>query len=321
MVAFSIATETQLGLTWEHWKRRVAVVEAAGFAGMYLSDHFVMPRSHKLISLDLIVALTYLASHTKRIHFGPLVAPLSVRHPVHLARQAIALDELSEGRMILAVGAGHDVREHEMFGFDLGDIPTRLARFNEGLEVITRLLHSHEPVSFAGRFFCLEDVMLATKPQCSGRPPILIGTQGGSKMLSLVARYADIWNTWWVPPATFQEYSTRLDDLLRAAGRQPGDVKRTAMIGLFIDYPTGNLEQQVNPIRKIFPEIANLPLAEYLTELRQTWGCLVGTPEMLIEQIRAYVDAGAEEIMLGCYDYDDDRWYRVFAEQVMPYFD
>jgi alkanesulfonate monooxygenase SsuD/methylene tetrahydromethanopterin reductase-like flavin-dependent oxidoreductase (luciferase family) len=208
-----------------------------------------------------------------------------------------------------------------MFGFELGDIPTRLARFSEGLEVITRLLRSDEPVSFAGRFFRLEDAMLPTRPQRSGHPPILIGTQGGTKMLSLAARYADIWNTWWIKPATFREYSARLDELLRAAGRQPSDVKRTVMLGLFVDHPAANLEQQVHPMRSIWPEMAHLPLAEYLTELRQNFGCLVGTPEMLIEQIRTYVDAGAEEIMLGCYDYNDDHWYRVFAEQVMPYFD
>jgi alkanesulfonate monooxygenase SsuD/methylene tetrahydromethanopterin reductase-like flavin-dependent oxidoreductase (luciferase family) len=99
IVAFSITTETQLGLTWEYWKRRVAAVEAAGFAGMYLSDHFMGPWPPQVDSLDLIVALTYLACHTKRVHFGPLVAPFSFRHPVHLARQAVALDELSEGRM------------------------------------------------------------------------------------------------------------------------------------------------------------------------------------------------------------------------------
>lgn len=320
MVTFSVATETQLGLTWEYWKRRVAAVEAAGFAGLYLSDHFVMRGPPDLDSLDLIVALTYLASHTQRIHFGPLVAPLSFRHPVILARQAVALDDLSNGRMILAVGTGHIVREHEMFGFELGDIPTRIARFSEGLEVIARLLRSHEPVHFAGRFFRLQDAVLATQPQRRGRPPLLIGTQGGAKMLGLAARYADIWNTWWVSPATFLERSTHLDELLRAAGRQPSAVKRTVMLPLFIDHPTANLERQVDVIRRYFPEMTNLPLADLLTKLRQNLGCPVGTPEMLIKQLRPYVDAGAEEIILGCYDYDDDRWMRVFAEQVMPAF-
>src|SRR3712207_5792451 len=109
MVAFSVTTETQLGLTWDRWKRRIAEVEAHGFHGLYLSDHFVMRAPPDRDSLDLIVGLTYLAAHTQRIEFGPLVAPLSFRDPVILARQAVALDDLSNGRMILSVGAGHIV--------------------------------------------------------------------------------------------------------------------------------------------------------------------------------------------------------------------
>lgn len=135
MVTFSVDTETQFGLTWDRWKRRVAAVEEAGYAGLYLSDHFVMRARPDRDSLDLIVALTYLACHTRRIHFGPMVAPLSFRDPVILTRQAVALDDLSEGRMILSVGTGHIVREHMMFGYELGDVAERIARFTEGLEV------------------------------------------------------------------------------------------------------------------------------------------------------------------------------------------
>ena len=101
----------------------------------------------------MIVALTYLAEQTQRIRFGPLVAPLSFRHPTLLVRQAAALDDLSGGRIILGVGTGWEEREHELFGFDLGDVPTRLARLEEGLEVITQLLRSDEPVTYEGRFF------------------------------------------------------------------------------------------------------------------------------------------------------------------------
>lgn len=317
MVEFSVSTQTQFGLTWDQWKQRVAAVEASGFAGLYLSDHLVMRGPPDLDSLDLIVALTYLASHTQRLHFGPLVAPLSFRHPVILARQAVALDQLSAGRMILAVGAGHIEREHQMFGFELGDTSTRLARFSEGLEVLTQLLRSREPANFAGRFFHLQDAQLATQPQ-AGRPPLLIGTQGGPKMLSLAARHADIWNTWWVSPASFREYSTQLDNFLYAIGRQPREIKRTVMLGLFIEHPTANLEQQVNMMRR-YMGMPNQPLGDVLAELRRNEGCLVGTPNQLIEQIRAYIDAGAEEIILDCHDLADDRWFQVFTKQVIPY--
>src|SRR5216684_2454979 len=106
MVAISIQIEGQNGLTWPQWKRLVTEVEVLGFAGLFRSDHFTNAQPPDKDSLEMIVSLTYLADHAQRIHFGPLVAPLSVRNPTLLARQAVALDYLSGGRMILGVGAG-----------------------------------------------------------------------------------------------------------------------------------------------------------------------------------------------------------------------
>src|SRR5215469_6643615 len=152
MIAISIQIEGQNGLTWPHWKQLVREVEDLGFAGLFRSDHFTNARPPDKDSLEMVVSLTYLADYTQRIHFGPLVAPLSFRDPTLLARQAAALDDLSGGRMVLGLGAGWNEREHTLFGHDLGDVATRMARFEEGLEVITRLLHSDEPVTFAGHF-------------------------------------------------------------------------------------------------------------------------------------------------------------------------
>jgi alkanesulfonate monooxygenase SsuD/methylene tetrahydromethanopterin reductase-like flavin-dependent oxidoreductase (luciferase family) len=106
MIELSVSVEGLCGLTWRSWKRLVEAVEPWGFAGLYCSDHFTLPDTPALASLEMIVALTYLADHTQRVHFGPMVAPFSFRDPVMLARQAAALDDLSGGRMILGVGAG-----------------------------------------------------------------------------------------------------------------------------------------------------------------------------------------------------------------------
>ena len=107
----------------------------------------------------MVVALTYLADHSQRLHFGSLVAPLSFRHPTHLARQAVALDDLSGGCMILGMGAGWQEREHHLFGFTLGDVPTRLARLEEGLEVITRLLRADVPALFHSPDACFRPMV------------------------------------------------------------------------------------------------------------------------------------------------------------------
>ena len=90
MIEVSVLVEGLGGLTWPTWKRLVEAVESEGFAGLYCSDHFTLPEISTVNSLELIVALTYLADHTQRIHFGSLVAPFSFRDPALLARLAIS---------------------------------------------------------------------------------------------------------------------------------------------------------------------------------------------------------------------------------------
>src|SRR2546427_8186641 len=124
MVAISIMIEGQNGLSWPLWKRLVSEVEDLGFAGMFRSDHFTNARPPDKDSLEMIVSLTYLADHTQRIHFGPLVAPLSFRDPTLLARQAAALDDLSGGRTILGLRGGWPDRRQRPFCARLGARPT-----------------------------------------------------------------------------------------------------------------------------------------------------------------------------------------------------
>src|ERR671916_397539 len=118
-----------------------------------------------------------------------MVSPLSIRDPVLLARQAMALDDLSNGRMILGVGAGWNEAEHSMFGYTLGDMATRMRRLEEGLVVMSRLLRSDGPASFDGHVFRLRDAMLLPRTQRPGGLPILIGGIGPQQTLPLVARY------------------------------------------------------------------------------------------------------------------------------------
>ena len=144
----AIMIEGQMGLNWPRWQRIARAVETLGFAGLYRSDHITNQEPPYQDSLELWVSLTWLADHTQHIAFGPLVSPVSLRHPVTTARMAGAVDDLSGGRLHLGLGAGWQEREHAGYGFDLLDVPRRLARFQEGVEVIARLLHSDTPVSF-----------------------------------------------------------------------------------------------------------------------------------------------------------------------------
>src|SRR5918995_6039223 len=317
MIEVSISVEGQTGLTWSIWKRWVAMAEANGYSGLYLSDHFTMPDPPDEASLECIVSLAYLADHTSRVRFGPLVAPLSFRDPVMLARQAAALDDLSDGRMVLGVGTGWIEREHMLFGYELGDLGARFARLEEGLEVVTRLLQSDEPVSYEGQFFTLREAVLLPRPQREGGPRILIGGRGSERTPQLAARFADVWNGIFMGPDTFRERSAALDVLLSKHERRPHDVKRTLASLCFFGHTEDALEQRVQLARESDEDLASLPLEEALEALRTGWGAIAGSPEVAIEQIRSYEQAGVEELMLEWFDLDDIESAEAFATDVL----
>lgn len=316
----SISSEAQFGMNWPRWKALVSAVEAAGFAGLFRSDHFTIQAAPPdEDALELIVSLTYVADRTQRLHFGSLVAPLSMRDAVMLARQASQLDDLSGGRMVLGIGAGWNVREHEVFGYSLGDNATRFARLEEGLEVITQLLRSDAPVTFAGRYYNLNEAVLLPRPTRPGGPRLLIGGGGLKRTLPLVAKYADIWNGDSLSPDGFRERSAILDDMVRAAGRDPKAVKRTNSVFVLCGRDAAENERRAAGYRRFVTEFTTAPLEEIRQKLRTGWNALVGEPAEVIDQINALAAAGVDELMLHWVDTADMEALDLLAEQVLPY--
>ncbi len=313
----SVLVEGAHGLTWTRWKEFVATTERLGFAGLYGSDHFTLAGAPPdKDSLELIVSLAYAAGHSDRLQLGQLVSPVSFRDPMMLTRQMLALDDLSGGRMIFGIGAGWNVREHAMFGYDLGDIKTRMDRFAESLEVVTRLMRSDQPASYSGTYYHLEDATLLPRPQRRGGPPLLIGGSGPKRTLPLVARYADIWNAAMVPPETLKEKLTLLDMLIEKAGRQPSDVARTLMTPVYCGRTVAALAHQASG-RRASPALADLS-DEALVEQQCGRGAIMGTSEEVIARIRVYESLGIEEIMVQWFAQDDLDGLQMIADEVLP---
>ncbi|MDW8405300.1 LLM class F420-dependent oxidoreductase [Chloroflexus sp.] len=302
-IEIALMVEGQNGLTWPRWQQLAQAAENLGFVGLYRSDHFTNANPPEKESLELWISLAWLASHTKRIEFGPLVSPVSFRHPALTARMAAAVDDLSGGRLQLGLGAGWQEREHTMFGFDLLPIEPRFQRFAEGLEVITRLLRSDTPVTWIGSYYQLRDAILLPRPQRPGGPPIVIGGNGEKRTLALTAQYADEWNAVFVPPARFAELNAKLDELLTAAGRSRGAVRRSLMIGSVFGRNEAEVEQ--------------LLAGRDRASLRAR-GILVGTASEIVEQIHAFAAVGVERIMVQWLDLDDLDRLEAFATQVLP---
>lgn len=320
MVALSVQIEMAGGLSWARWKRFVREVDRLGYQGLYCCDHF-LPSGHGYAdSVEIMSAFTYLADHSSRLEFGSLVAPVSFRDPVMLVRQAMALDDLSGGRMVLGVGAGWMEREHAMFGYELGDKATRLARLAEALEVITLLGRSKEPVRFDGRFYTLRDAMLLPRSPRPNGLRLLIGGTGPKRTLPLTARYADAWNAGGLSPDDYQRTSSRLDELIIAAGREPRAVRRTLMQQVICYRDEGELGQRLRWYTAHTPEVDGLTPTAALNRLKtHAPNVIDGSPTEVIDKIHRYGTAGVDEIMVQRMDLDDIDGLRIIAEDVLPH--
>lgn len=310
MLEIAIMIEGQNGLNWPRWKRLVRAVEELGFAGLYRSDHYTNANPPDKDSLELWVSLAWLADNTERIEFGPLVSPVSFRHPTMTARMASAVDDLSGRRLILGMGAGWQKREHDHFGWDLLDVPGRFARFEEALEVVTRLLRNDEPADFSGRYYRLQEALLLPRPQRPGGPPILIGGNGPKRTLPLAARYADEWNGVYINAHKFAQLNGRLDRLLLEQGRLPESVSRSLMVGTIFGRTEADLDQQLD-------EIAARQDRHYTAaELRDN-GLVVGDGRQIRAQLQEYAAAGVQRIMLQWLELDDLEGLEALADALL----
>lgn len=300
MLEVAMMIESQDGLNWPRWQRLSRAVEDLGFAGLYRSDHFTNSRPPNKDSLEQWLSFTWLASHTQRIEFGSLVSPVSFRDPVFTARMAMQVNDLSGGRLRLGLGAGWQEREHEMFGYDLLSLPLRFQRFQEGLEVITRLIrYGDEPVDFHGQFYRLRDAQLLPRPQ---HPvPIVIGGNGPKYTLPLVVRYADEWNAVDIPAAQFSELNHKLDTMLRDAGRAPETLRRTLMTSLIFGRTEAELRARME---------------QRTTRSLRDRGVIIGAAGSILEQLAHLEAAGVQRVMLRWSNLDDLASLEAFAAEI-----
>ena len=292
MLEIAIMIEGQNGLDWARWQKIVRLVEELGFVGLYRSDHFTDASPPDLDSLELWTSLTWLAGNTTRIEFGPLVTPFSFRNPVFTSRVASAVDDLSGGRLTLGLGAGWEEREHHLFGFDLLEPAARFDRFEEGMQVVTRLLQSDEPVTFDGKYYQVRGGTLLPRPQRNGGPRILVGGDGVRRTLPAVVRYADEWNCVMLLPDEFAKKNSKLNDLLAAAGRDPASVRRSMMMGCVFGKDEAALRQKLSARKRTVEEL-------------QARGAVAGNPVQVQEQLTALKEAGVQRVMLQWLDLDD----------------
>ena len=259
--------------------------EAVGFDSIWLPDHFLYrsPDQPTRGIWECWTMLAALAEATRRVEIGTLVTCNSFRNPAILAKMATTVDEVSHGRLVLGVGAGWNEPEYQAFGLPYDH---RVARFEEALQILKPLLREGH-VDFKGRYYQMPNCEILPRGPRSEGPPLMVGSEGGPRMLKLTAQYADLWNTGYMgKPETLADRRAKIETACQKTGRDPATLGITALIGLW--FPD---------LQKKKPKFFDNPLT--------------GTVQQMAEAMRGYAQLGVQHIMFQCEPYTDEARQRL----------
>jgi alkanesulfonate monooxygenase SsuD/methylene tetrahydromethanopterin reductase-like flavin-dependent oxidoreductase (luciferase family) len=183
------------------------------------------------------------------------------------------------------------------------EIGPRFARFEEGLKIISQLLHSDTPFDFSGAYYQLYEAILLPRPQRPGGPPLLIGGSGPQRTLPLVAKYAQEWNAVFIPAARISELNAQLDRLLEENGRPLEEVRRSLMTEVVFGRDEAEVQRKLQ--------------GRDLAAVSQR-GIITGTPAGIVEQLGKLSEVGVQRVMLQWLDLDDLDGLEAFAQTALP---
>ena len=300
-----IFTEPQQGASYQQLLRVAQAAEQLGFDAFFRSDHYLRMGDGDGLPgpSDAWITLAGLARETSRIRLGTLVSPATFRLPGPLAITVAGVDEMSDGRVELGIGAGWFDAEHRAYGIDFPETGERFDRFAEQVAIIDGLWRTPagERFSFAGKHYRLEDSPALPKPVQSPRPPIIMGGGGRRRSAALAAAHADEYN---VAFSSIAETGAIFDRVRAAAAEAGRELRYSAAQVLCVATSESALASRAAAIGR---EVA---------ELRENG--LAGSPAELIDKIGRYAEAGASRMYLQLLDLDDLDQLELVAAEVMP---
>ena len=290
-----------------------------GFAAGFTFDHFVPlnPGARPQLpggipdgpQLEGWMTLAALGAATKHLDVGTLVTGVTYRHPLLLAKMAVTLDHVTNGRALLGLGASWHEAEHAMYGFDFPAVGDRMVMLEETLDAFKQLCNSENPVNYEGRFVQLKDAVFDPKPLRSSGVPLLVGGSG-ERLRRITARRADWYNGFWAP-WEWPEVNDGLDAQLARAGRKPSDLLRTAFV---FSELSGN-PHKIERLVKLFQATRGGTIEEVRARF------VAGTPEEMISVLESYAVAGVDMVILNIRTSQGATEVAALGEQVLPVFE
>jgi alkanesulfonate monooxygenase SsuD/methylene tetrahydromethanopterin reductase-like flavin-dependent oxidoreductase (luciferase family) len=209
---------------WATLVERWQLFERLGFDSAWDCDHLIQPSRPTGPYFEAWTLLAGLAARTERIRIGVLVSSNTFRHPSLLAKQCVTVDHISNGRLDIGFGAGWYEPEHPMFGLELWEPKERVDRFAEAVELLDGWLRN-EVTSYAGRYYSLNEAPRRPSAVQEPRPPLVLAGHR-PRMLRIVARYADTWNSFGTVEE-MRERNARLDEECQRIERDPKQIVRS----------------------------------------------------------------------------------------------
>jgi probable F420-dependent oxidoreductase len=271
----SLANERQTNAPrrYESIRAMARQAEADGFDSIWLADHLLYrdagQPTHGI--WESWTMLSALAEATQRVELGSLVLCNSFRHPAVLAKMAVTADEVSQGRLILGIGAGWNEPEYQAFGLPFDH---RVDRLEEALQVIAPLIREGH-ADFTGRYYQVRDCDIEPRGPRPAGPPLLVGGTG-PRLHGLAARYADLWNFGYIgQPDSLDEPMSKIDAACDAVGRDPATLGFTAFVCPWF--------AELQPEK---PGFLDKPLT--------------GTPREMADALHGYAERGVQHAMFQC---------------------
>ncbi len=275
----------------------------AGWFGFWFADHYMPNTDSEEFKPgdvhEVWAVLPAVAAVTERVRLGPLVSPTSIHHPALLANRASSIDHLSNGRMVLGLGAGWQINEHRAYGFELEPPKQRVDRFEEAIQ-ITRSLLDTDRTNFDGSFYQITDAPSDPKP-IQETLPILVST-GGPRMCRITARHAQEWNTWGAPEMAGSAREV-FEKACAAVDVDPASMHTSVQSLIFV---TDNADQ--------IAAIEGGPMGPR---------SIAGSVDRVVEQIGQYGEMGFDEVIVPDFTLGPDpasrrAAYERFTAEVMP---
>lgn len=209
--------------------------EEYGFDVLATGDHIRHPRDPGVALLDGWSVLANWAAHTQKVRLAMLVSNLIYRDPVLLAKQAVAVDQLCNGRLDLGIGTGVYPTDHLMAGVPEWSPGEKVGRLAEALAIVDGLLRG-AMTEYEGRYYRFEQASVSPGPVQNPRPPLIVGAEG-PRTLRLAALYADRWMSFGRFASTPDEYEASVENRIRILnkhceeiGRDPDSITRSLFV-------------------------------------------------------------------------------------------